>query len=568
MRSHDQISNGALTQPTTYRRSFSSALSTATSTPSIFNSFPSFSMPTLRFPGDGLDFRRPAITAPVQNPQDIIDLTDDHSPEVQRPTRPFHRANPRTFIDVDELSTRATVDSSSQSPDLELLEVRAIRSDNNNRPEPRRSEHSRPRSILRPPGSSHPDNEPFAVGGWNSLRPHAQGHRNNDERLPRLHHLLHTPHLNPRHEMLLMHQNRNTILPGDLDFVTQGFQMGDVTARPPPPALPTYDAPPPAREGFTRSPKEDDVLLCPNCEEELGTGKDDSKRQVWVIKACGHLDNQLKLEGFCPMRQQDMLLAVQDIALLSAKVETLGTHSSDLGVGINVVNDKTSSISPTTLLPNMSEERPAPPPLTKGEVVKEYLTAYNSVCALLWLSVLGRVVVVLPITGVESVYEAAGDFTKWTQTVAILEILHSAFGLVRSPLPTTILQVASRILLVWAVVNQFPAATSTSPFYSSMLIAWSATEVVRYSYFVLNLRGSVPGFLTWLRYNMFYVLYPVGITSEAVLVWRASEAAGEPWKFVGWGVLGLYIPGSYVLYTYMIAQRRKVMKGKQAERRN
>ncbi|CAL8574567.1 hypothetical protein XPA_000523 [Xanthoria parietina] len=216
----------------------------------------------------------------------------------------------------------------------------------------------------------------------------------------------------------------------------------------------------------------------------------------------------------------------------------------------------------------MAERPPPPPPLTKGEVAKEYLTAYNSICALLWLSVFGRVVVILPITGVESIYEAAGDFTKWTQTVAVLEILHSAFGLVRSPLPTTILQVASRILLVWAVVNQFPAATSTSPFYSSMLIAWSATEVVRYSYFVLNLRGSVPAFMTWLRYNMFYVLYPVGITSEAVLVWKASEAAGEPWKFVGWGVLGLYVPGSYVLYTYMIAQRRKVMKGKQAERRN
>ncbi|KAL8675002.1 MAG: hypothetical protein Q9168_000597 [Polycauliona sp. 1 TL-2023] len=220
----------------------------------------------------------------------------------------------------------------------------------------------------------------------------------------------------------------------------------------------------------------------------------------------------------------------------------------------------------------MSQEHPLirspPPPLTKGEVAKEYLTAYNAVCALLWLSVFGRVVVMLPITGAESVYEAAGDFTKWTQTVAILEIIHSAFGLVRSPLATTTLQVASRILLVWAVVNQFPAATSTSPFYSSMLIAWSATEVVRYSYFVLNLRGSVPTFLAWLRYNMFYVLYPVGITSEAVLVWKASEAAGEPWKFVGWGVLGLYIPGSYVLYTYMIAQRSKVMKGKQAERRN
>lgn len=76
----------------------------------------------------------------------------------------------------------------------------------------------------------------------------------------------------------------------------------------------------------------------------------------------------------------------------------------------------------------MAERPPPPPPLTKGEVAKEYLTAYNSICALLWLSVFGRVVVILPITGVESVYEAAGDFTKWTQTVAVLEILHSAFG--------------------------------------------------------------------------------------------------------------------------------------------
>lgn len=107
------------------------------------------------------------------------------------------------------------------------------------------------------------------------------------------------------------------------------------------------------------------------------------------------------------------------------------------------------------------------------------------------------------------------------------------------------MQVASRILIVWGVVNQFPDVTSTSPFYSSMLLAWSATEVVRYSYFVLNLRGSVPGFMTWLRYNMFYVLYPVGISSEAVLVWKASEAAGEPWKWVGWGLLGIYVPGLY-----------------------
>lgn len=300
-RSHDQMSNGASTQSTSSQRPVSSAPSATGSTRSLFDSFPNFSMPNLpsfRFPGDGFDFRRPAPTVPIPNARDIIDLTDDYSPEIQRHARPTNRATHRNFIDVDEESTRANVDSSSQSPDLELLEVRSIRSQNTSDPEPRRREHSRPRPILRPPGSSHTDNSPFTVGGWSGLRQHAQGHhRSNHETARRFHHLLHTNHPNPRHEMLLMHQGRDIILPGDLDFVTQGFQMGDATPRQPQPAPPTYDAPTPAREGFTRSPKEDDVLVCPNCEAELGTGKDDSKRQVWVIKACGHVRESRPLQA-------------------------------------------------------------------------------------------------------------------------------------------------------------------------------------------------------------------------------------------------------------------------------
>ncbi|KAL8785524.1 MAG: hypothetical protein Q9213_003350 [Squamulea squamosa] len=293
------MSSGSSNRSTSSQQPASSTASTATPTRSIFDSFPSFSMPTLpsmRFHGDGLDFRRPAPTVPVQNTQDIIDLTEDYSPEVLRHPRPSNRANSsfvglhvnsarqpfRDFIDVDEESTRATVDSSSQSPDLELLEVRSIRSQNTSDAEPRRRTHARPQSALRPPGPSHADNTPFTIGGWGGLRQHAQGHHSNHETARHLHQLFHSNHP-------LMHQNRGTILPGDLDFVSQGFHMGDVSTRQPQPALPTYDAPDPARQGFTRSPKEDDVLLCPNCEDELGTGKDDSKRQVWVVKACGHV---------------------------------------------------------------------------------------------------------------------------------------------------------------------------------------------------------------------------------------------------------------------------------------
>jgi very-long-chain (3R)-3-hydroxyacyl-CoA dehydratase len=74
-------------------------------------------------------------------------------------------------------------------------------------------------------------------------------------------------------------------------------------------------------------------------------------------------------------------------------------------------------------------------------------------------------------------------------------------GLVRAPLLTTLMQVASRLLLVWGIGYNFPDTTKYSPAYSSMLVAWSVTEVIRYSYFVFVLSGmGVPRLWTWLRY--------------------------------------------------------------------
>ncbi|KAI8931847.1 hypothetical protein NX059_010753 [Plenodomus lindquistii] len=75
-----------------------------------------------------------------------------------------------------------------------------------------------------------------------------------------------------------------------LDFGMIGFDMVNMGgARAPEPPPPTYDAPTKAPDGFTRSPVEVDVLACPNCGDELCVGDDDTKKQVWVIKGCGHV---------------------------------------------------------------------------------------------------------------------------------------------------------------------------------------------------------------------------------------------------------------------------------------
>ncbi|KAL9086476.1 MAG: hypothetical protein Q9165_007092 [Trypethelium subeluteriae] len=210
-----------------------------------------------------------------------------------------------------------------------------------------------------------------------------------------------------------------------------------------------------------------------------------------------------------------------------------------------------------------------PPSLLKSR----YLILYNFISAVLWLTVLGRTTLLVPLVGYANIHGGVGNFARWTQTLAIMEILHSATGLVRAPLSTTALQVASRLLLIQLIVPTFPHTTTQSPAYASMLVAWSSSEVVRYSYFAWALGAGSPRFvpsaLAWLRYNLFFVLYPLGIGSECWLVYQSTAPAGRlgggwgRWVPRGlWAVLAVYVPGSYVLYTHMMRQRRKVMKGK------
>lgn len=280
------------------------------------------------------------------------------------------------------------------------------------------------------------------------------------------------------------------------------------------------------------------------------------------------------------------------------------------------------------------------PPVTSRGLKNSYLLAYNFFSAMLWFSVLGRVLVIGSKDGIESgkVYEGTERFARLVQTGAVLEVVHSLVGMyilqylwwmeviigrglcmgswadgvlggymdasldcrdedvcanglivgiVRAPLLTTLMQVASRLLLVWGVGYNFPQTTRNSPAYSGMLFAWSVTEVIRYSYFVFVLSGlGVPRLWTWLRYalfspfeavcaglltkacfryNTFLVLYPLGVASETWLIFKAigpAEKMRKEYGVVLWAILATYVPGFYMLFTYMLGQRRKIMRSK------
>ena len=71
-------------------------------------------------------------------------------------------------------------------------------------------------------------------------------------------------------------------------------------------------------------------------------------------------------------------------------------------------------------------------------------------------------------------------------------------GLVRSALQTTLMQVYSRVFVVWALMEGVPG-TSDSVGVLLVAYAWGMTEVIRYAFYFCSLINMVPYPLVWSR---------------------------------------------------------------------
>ena len=255
----------------------------------------------------GFDLRRPVMS---QARQDVIDLTEDTSsppvahtvPPAQRHSEASTTANrppryDRNIIDIDEPEENA-VDLREESPEIQFLTSRPrSRSLSATRPLARRrpglapttrSPGRRPQLAVRVAAG---DRNPHQLASWTGALQNLQ--------IPRPYH----SNYNRAHEAddLAGFGGDFTVgggfnlgdglfqVPDNLNFLQAGFDYERPSRPQQQPRLPTYEAPPAPQDGFTRSPKEEDTLVCPHCDDELGVGDEEVKRQVWVVKACGHV---------------------------------------------------------------------------------------------------------------------------------------------------------------------------------------------------------------------------------------------------------------------------------------
>lgn len=197
---------------------------------------------------------------------------------------------------------------------------------------------------------------------------------------------------------------------------------------------------------------------------------------------------------------------------------------------------------------------------------KRWLIAYNSISASLWSMVFFNTIFFSVLLGQPHFFDKTNIILTVIQCCAVVEIANSITGVVKSPVFTTVSQVLSRLLIVLGIMQLLPNSPANHHWvYATLSLSWSITEVVRYSYYASNLKdaASVPYWLTWLRYSLFYVLYPTGVASEVTMIYMslgtAKETVGAWYSWLLFAILFTYPPGLYTLYTYMIKQRKKVL---------
>ncbi|CAB4067218.1 HACD [Lepeophtheirus salmonis] len=152
---------------------------------------------------------------------------------------------------------------------------------------------------------------------------------------------------------------------------------------------------------------------------------------------------------------------------------------------------------------------------------KLYLISYNALMVLGW-SYLAILILssgdVLNLGG--TLYPRISLVLKIFQTGALLEIIHAAIKIVKSNVVIVACQVYSRIMVLWLILVMFQI-TQTKLALSLLLFAWTTTEIIRYSFYALNLLGTHSQMVTYLRYTLFIVLYPIGITGELLSMYYA-----------------------------------------------
>ena len=123
-------------------------------------------------------------------------------------------------------------------------------------------------------------------------------------------------------------------------------------------------------------------------------------------------------------------------------------------------------------------------------------------------------------------YAAAGPTVVHLQYLAMSEIVLCLAGVIPSSLLTVAAQLTVRNVVI-LVVTARHASLQAHPSVALFLLAWTVIECLRFPWLLCKTLGEPPVLLSYLRYALPLVLYPMGGVGEAWTMWRAMGALSD-----------------------------------------
>ncbi|XP_071026725.1 very-long-chain (3R)-3-hydroxyacyl-CoA dehydratase 1-like isoform X1 [Oncorhynchus clarkii lewisi] len=214
---------------------------------------------------------------------------------------------------------------------------------------------------------------------------------------------------------------------------------------------------------------------------------------------------------------------------------------------------------------------------TKSAIAVAWLTFYNIAMTAGWLVLaMAMMRFYLQKATHKGLYKSIARTLKFFQTVALVEVSFWDIGIVRTSVIVTGVQVCSRIFMVWFITNSIKQIQNEESVIL-FLVVWTLTEITRYSFYTFNLLNHLPYFIKWARYNMFIIMYPLGVAGELLTIYAALPFVRKT------GMLSMRLPNKYnisfdyyyfliivmlsyiplfpQLFFHMLRQRRKVLLG-------
>uniref|UniRef100_UPI003AAF2CCA very-long-chain (3R)-3-hydroxyacyl-CoA dehydratase isoform X2 n=1 Tax=Centroberyx gerrardi TaxID=166262 RepID=UPI003AAF2CCA len=185
-----------------------------------------------------------------------------------------------------------------------------------------------------------------------------------------------------------------------------------------------------------------------------------------------------------------------------------------------------------------------------------FLFTYNLVQFLGFSWIFANMTVRLFIFGQDSLYDTfhtISDVMFFCQILAAVEVLNAAFGVVRTGVVPTLIQVVGRNFILFIIFGSLEEMHN-KPVVFFVFYLWSAIEIFRYPFYMLGCFDTEWKTLTWLRYTIWIPLYPLGVLAEAVAVIQ-SIAIFDKTKLFSIPLpkaIGTSISFSHVLYIYLV----------------